>query len=446
MAIGQFRTRLVLGSLAMRLRRPTASELVLSLLCLMYLITYVDRVNIATAANEIKRELALSNTQLAFILSAFGYPYVVFQIFGGWVGDRVGPRRTLFFCGLIWATATILTGFAGSLATLFLVRLMIGVGEGATFPVATRAMQAWTPADRRGFAQGITHAFARLGNALTPPVVAWLIVTVSWRGSFVVLGCISLVWVVAWIWYFRDVPSEHPSITPTELERLPHGGRGASAGGRQAPVPWRQLAGRMWPVSVVYFCYGWTLWMYLNWLPSYFLHEHKLQLGRSALFSSTVFAAGVGGDYLGGVLSDALVRRTGDLRIARCRLVRWAFLASLVSVLPIFVTHDLTIVVVSLAAAFFFAEIVIGPMWAIPMDIAPKYSGTASGFMNTGSALAAVLSPLSFGFIIDATGNWTLPFIGSIGLLLAGAALTSTMHPERPFEQDVIGSQIQTAR
>jgi len=418
----------------MRLRRLRSREIVLVLLCLMYLITYVDRVNVATAANEIKRELALSNTQLAFILSAFGYPYVLFQIFGGWVGDRVGARRTLFLCGLIWATATILTGFAGSLGTLFLVRLLIGVGEGATFPVATRAMQAWTAAGRRGFAQGITHACARLGNALTPPLVAWLIALVMWRGSFVVLGCVSLVWVFIWVWYFRDVPAEHPSITPAELDRLPNRGRPATAHER-ASVPWRQLAGRMWPVSVVYFCYGWTLWMYLNWLPSYFLHEHKLQLGRSALFSSAVFAAGVGGDYLGGVLSDAILRRTGNLRIARCRLVRLAFLASLVSVLPIFLTHDLTVIVISLAAAFFFAEIVIGPMWAIPMDIAPRYSGTASGFMNTGSALAAGLSPLAFGFIIDATGNWTLPFIGSIGLLLAGAALTSTMHPERPFEE-----------
>jgi sugar phosphate permease len=418
----------------MRLRRPTSSEMVLGLLCLMYLITYIDRVNIATAANAIKRELALSNTQLAFILSAFGYPYVVFQIFGGWVGDRVGARRTLFLCGLIWASATILTGFTGSIATLFLVRLLIGVGEGATFPVATRAMQAWTSAGRRGFAQGITHAFARLGNALTPPVVAWLIGIVTWRGSFVVLGCLSMVWVFTWVWYFRDVPAEHPSITSAELERLPNGGRRANATERAVAVPWRRLAARMWPVSVVYFCYGWTLWMYLNWLPLYFLHEHKLQLGRSALFSSTVFAAGVGGDYLGGVLSDAILRNTGNLRIARCRLVRGAFLASLVSVLPIFFTHDLTIVVISLAAAFFFAEIVIGPMWAIPMDIAPKYSGTASGFMNTGSALAAVLSPLAFGFIIDATGNWNLPFIGSIGLLLAGALLASTMHPERPFE------------
>jgi MFS family permease len=112
----------------------------------------------------------------------------------------------------------------------------------------------------------------------------------------------------------------------------------------------------------------------------------------------------------------------------------WAFLGSFVCVLPIFFTHDLTAIVVSLAAAFFCAEIVIGPMWAIPMDIAPQHSGTASGFMNTGSALAAVLSPLAFGFIIDATGNWNLPFAGSMGFLLAGAALTFTMHPERPFQ------------
>ncbi len=409
----------------------------------MYLITYVDRVNIATAANEIRQELALSNTQLAFVLSAFGYPYVVFQIFGGWVGDRVGPRQTLFVCGVIWASATILTGFTASLTTLFLVRLMIGVGEGATFPVATRAMQAWTPPGRRGFAQGITHAFARLGNAMTPPIVAWLIMAVTWRGSFVVLGCVSLVWVAAWAWYFRDVPSEHRSITAAELERLPN--RGQRSTGRPASVPWGPLAARMWPVAVVYFCYGWTLWMYLNWLPSYFLHEHKLQLSRSALFSSAVFAAGVGGDYLGGILSDTVLRRTGDLRTARCRLVRWAFTASFLCVLPIFLTPNLPVVVISLAAAFFFAEIVIGPMWAIPMDIAPAYSGTASGFMNTGSALAAVLSPLAFGFIIDATGNWNLPFIGSMAFLLLGAALASTMHPEQPFERTGTEPELRTA-
>jgi MFS family permease len=105
--------------------------------------------------------------------------------------------------------------------------------------------------------------------------------------------------------------------------------------------------------------------------------------------------------------------------------------------LPIFATRDLTLIVLCLGGAFFFAEVVIGPMWAIPMDIAPKYSGTASGLMNTGSALAAILSPLAFGFIADLTGDWHLPFLGSLGLLLTGALLAGTMHPERPFEESV---------
>src|SRR5437667_12890133 len=137
----------------MKFKGPPPTSVVLGLLCVMYLITYVDRVNIATAAPEIRRELSLSNTRLGLVLSAFGYPYLLFQVFGGWVGDRFGPRLTLFVCGVIWASATILTGFAGGLATLFLVRILLGIGEGATFPVATRAMQAWTPVERRGFAQ-----------------------------------------------------------------------------------------------------------------------------------------------------------------------------------------------------------------------------------------------------------------------------------------------------
>jgi MFS family permease len=409
--------------------KPRATTTVLGLLCVMYLITYVDRVNIATAAGSIQRELGLSNTRLGFALSAFGYPYLLFQIFGGWIGDRVGPRRTLFACGVIWAAATILTGLVGSLLTLFLVRVLVGVGEGATFPVATRAMQTWTPSGRRGFAQGITHAFARFGNAVTPPIVAWLIALATWRGSFVALGCASLAWVVTWVLYYRDVPADHPSITPEELAALP-----PLPSGPRPQVPWRPLVRRMLPVTIVYFCYGWTLWLYLNWLPTFFLHEYKLDIAHSAIFSSAVFFAGVGGDLLGGTFSDGILERTGNVRRARLTVIVLGFFFSFLFLLPIFTTRNLTAIVLYLGAAFFFAELVIGPMWAIPMDIAPKYSGTASGIMNTGSALAAILSPLAFGFVADLTGDWHLPFIGSLALLLLGAALAFTMHPEKPLE------------
>jgi MFS family permease len=337
----------------------------------------------------------------------------------------------------------MLTGLASGLAMLFLVRVVLGVGEGATFPVATRAMQSWTSSDRRGFAQGITHAFARLGNAATPPIVAWLIAVVTWRGSFVALGCASLVWVSVWAWYFRDVPSAHPSITPDELDALPNRGRAIAAARRQ--VPWGPLTRRMLPVTVVYFCYGWTLWLYLNWLPSFFLHEYKLNIARSALFSSVVFFGGVAGDVLGGSISDGLLERSGNVLKARRNVVVAGFLGSFLCLLPMFATRDLTLIVLCLGAAFFCAEIVIGPMWAIPMDISPEFSGTASGMMNTGSAAAAIISPVVGGFLIDYFHNWNLPFVGSMLLMGLGVVLAFRMQPESRFAHDAAdNSQIPT--
>jgi len=419
----------------MSLKRPSSPTIVLGLLCLMYLITYIARQNLATAGGDIRKDLGLSNSQLGQVIGTFGVTYAMFQILGGWIGDKWGARRTLFVCGLIWASATVLTGLAGSLVTLYLVRLMLGVGEGATFPVATRAMQSWTSPARRGFAQGLTHAFSRVGNSITPPLVAYLIGIISWRGSFVALGFGSLIWVFAWFWYFRDVPAEHKGITPADRATLPNDGLGISR--KKLPTPWGPLVRRMAPITLVYFCYGWTLWLYLNWLPLYFVHEYKLDLKGSAIFSMLVFLAGVGGDYLGGVISDRILESTHDLKRARRNFVVISFIASVVCVLPVFLTHNLTVIVLSLAGAFFCAELTIGPMWAIPMDVAPRYSGTASGLMNTGSALAAVFSPIAFGYIVDWTGNWQLPFIGSLGLLLLGAAMAFTMHPDRPFEPEV---------
>src|SRR6202158_3193390 len=144
--------------------RFKATHVVLAMLCVMCFITYVERVNIGTAASEIQKELSLSNTQLGLVFSAFAYPYLLFQVIGGWVGDRFAARKTLFWCGMIRAAATIATGFVPSLATLFIARVALGFGEGATFPTATRAMQYWTPASKRGFAPGLTPALARLGT------------------------------------------------------------------------------------------------------------------------------------------------------------------------------------------------------------------------------------------------------------------------------------------
>jgi MFS family permease len=166
----------------------SATNIVLFLLCLMYLLTYIDRVNVSTASNVFEKELRLDKTQVGFVFSAFAYPYLLFQIIGGYLGDRFGPRKVLTICSLIWAAATVLTGLVNGFAAMIAALVLLGFGEGATFPTATSAMSSWTRPVDRGFAQGITHAFARIGNSLTPPLVVGLMALTGWRGSFIVLG------------------------------------------------------------------------------------------------------------------------------------------------------------------------------------------------------------------------------------------------------------------
>jgi MFS family permease len=415
----------------------SSTNLVLLMICLMYGLTYIDRINVATAGPVFQKELHLSANQLGSVLSAFGWAYLVLQVWGGWLSDRFGARLTLTMCAVVWAGATMLMGLAHSLTALILCRVLLGLGEGATFPTATRALAEWMPAGKRGFAQGITHAFSRLGNSITPALVAWIIVVASWRMSFVVLGAVSMLWAIVWWFYFRDDPATHRGITQRELEVLP--GSAAKKDRKKDPVPWWPLIKRMSPVTLVYFCYGWTLWLYLTFLPSFFMHGYKLNLKSSALFSSGVFLAGVAGDAVGGIVSDYILKKTGNRNKARRDMIIGGFLLSLVFMLPVLMSHNLTIVALCLSAAFFFAESTIGPFWAIPMDIAPRFSGSASGLMNIGSALAAALSP-QVAFYVTQSNNWSLPFVGCIGLSLLGALTAYWMKPNEVLPGAELGA------
>jgi MFS family permease len=409
------------------------TNLVLALLCAMYFISYIVRQSVSTAMLDIRPEFGLSNTQAQFIFSAFGYPYLLFQIIGGITADRFGPRKTLFVSGIVWAGATLVTGLATGFYTLFLARVVMGFGVGATLPTATRAMQHWVETRKRGFAQGITHAFSRLGNALTPVMTVALMAAFSWRGSFVVTGLIGFAWVIVWWWYFRDDPAEHKSITKEELAVLPL----ASKGPRPV-IPWGPLIRRMWPVTLTYFCYGWCLWLYLSYLPAFFKDTFAVSNSTAALFSTIVYFIGAIGNTSGGMISDAILRRTHNVRFSRIAVTTTGFIGAALWLIPIIYVHDMTTVAICLAGGFFCAENVIGPIWAIPMDIAPKYSGTASGLMNSGSALAAILSPPIAGLVTDLTGVKQLPFVLTIGVLMAGAVGSFLMHPERQFSEDAL--------
>jgi MFS family permease len=306
--------------------------------------------------------------------------------------------------------------------------LALGFGQGAALPTATRAMSSWTPTGSWGFAQGITHSFARIGNAVTPALMALLLVYASWRVSFVILGVASLAWLIVWAWYFRNDPHDHPGITEADLDALPQRTKG-----KRPAIPWLRLARRILPVTIVDFCYGWTLWLFLTWIPGFFFENYHLNLQSSAFFSAAVLTAGVVGDTVGGILTDRILHRTKNLVLARRSVLVMGFLGAFVFLIPVVLVHDLTVTAVCLSLAFFFAELIVAPIWAVPMDIAPRYAGSASGMMNFGFGVAGLISPSTFGYLVDRTGSWVLPFLGSIVLLLAGAILALRLRPDLPF-------------
>lgn len=416
--------------------KSKTSTKVLALFCALSFLMYVDRVNLSTAAGLIKGDLNLDNTELGLIFSAFAYTYLVFQIIGGWFCDRFGARKTIIICGSIWVVATICTGFAGGFLSLFLSRLLLGVGEGAALPAQARAITFWFRREKRGFVQGITHSFSRLGNAVAPSLVAMLVLMHSWRFSFIALGVLTAIWLVMWLKGFRDNPYEISTMSAEERSELPPPDARLLTQSRQ-PIPWGALLKRIGPTMGVYFCYGWTGWLFFTWLPTFFMNGRGMDLKASALFTSAVFLSGVVGNTVGGIVSDQILKRTGNVVAARRNVIIFSFLSAALLLIPVINSTNMTVITACLGMAFFCLELTIGPVWAVPMDITPRYVGVASGLVNAGSAVAGIISPILFGVIIDKTGNWSLPFYGSVVLLFAGIVLTFFMRPDIPLSEEL---------
>ena len=182
---------------------------VLAMTVAAYMITYMDRVVISSAAPSMRKEFGLSLVTMGWILASFRWGYSLFQIPGGWLGDRIGPRRALSLIVAWWSAFTSLTALCWSAGSLAACRFLFGMGEAGAFPIATRSLSRWMLPAERGMAQGVTHAGSRLGAALTPPLVVALIVAYGWRMPFFVFGFLGVIWAVAWFFWYRDTPDEH---------------------------------------------------------------------------------------------------------------------------------------------------------------------------------------------------------------------------------------------
>lgn len=451
-------------------------HVVILLLVLHYANTYMDRVVIAQAGPALKGEFALSQTELGLVFTAFTLAYALFQVPGGWLADRFGPRRILTGIVSYWSVFTIATAAAWSKASLIAIRFLFGAGEAGAFPAATRAFSRWLPSAERGIAQGVTHSGARLAGAFTPPLVGLMIVQWGWRSAFVVFGLLGFVWGAVWYSYYRDEPEEHPRVNAAELavireqaapatkispaavlaadegatEPAPAGADAAQEGGgggddspavapgeegaadEESGVPWRILlrSRNMWLLSLMYLCYVYSFWIYLTWTPTYLVEERGFSIVGSGVGAGLPLFAGAVTNSVGGWVSDRLSAKKG-LRIGRRLPAIGGFLAGAAFIVPGVLVADPYLAVASLTAAAAGLEFTTGVSWATAIDVGHEHAGTVSGMMNMMGNLGGALSPFLFGVLVDWTGRWELPFLIASVLIVVAALLWLRIDPER---------------
>jgi sugar phosphate permease len=412
--------------------RPTRGRhVVLWLTVLAYLITYMDRVVISTAAPSIQAEFGFSLVTMGWIFASFQFAYAFFQIPGGWLGDRFGPRRALTGVVIWWSAFTAMTALTWSAGSMMVCRFLFGIGEAGSFPIATRSLSRWMLPSERGWAQGLTHAGARLGGAVTPVFVAILIVDFGWRAPFFLFALVGLAWAALWFWYYRDTPRDHPRVNAAERNMI-ESALGTGAG--RAKVPWRRLLAnpQLWLLSSMYFCYAYCINIFLTWFPKYLHDARGFDIAVMGLFASMPLMAGVLGDLTGGWMSDLLVKRGTGLKMARRVVAVFGFLVA-AAMIPLAASiADPVLSIGCFCIALFGLELTVGVSWAVALDVGGEFAGSVSAVMNTLGNIGAAIAAAVTGYIVSASG-WFAAFAVLSVLSLIAALLFFVIDASKPL-------------
>jgi MFS transporter, ACS family, glucarate transporter len=397
------------------------------------MLLYVDRVAISTAKVPVAREMALSDTQFGWVLSAFALGYALFQAPSGLLADRFGPRRVLAAIVAIWSLFTALTGLAWSYASLLVFRFLFGAGEAGAYPACARAFYAWLPVRERGLAQGVNFSGSRLGAAFALPGVAWLVDRVGWRAAFFVLGGVGFVWALAWLAWFRDVPDDHPGVSAAERAVIADGRRSETS----AP-PMRALhagdllrSGNVQIAMAQYFASNFTFFFTLTWLFPYLQRTYGLEALQTGLLASAPLVGGACGNWVGGWMVDRLYRR-GQWRRSRQLTAITGFVLAAAGLSGTLLFDDVTATIVCLTVAIFGADMTLPPSWAFCIDIGRGNAGLVSGTMNMAGNIGSFATSLAFPYLLVLTGSTAPFFVAGATMNLAAAWLWTRVRPEVP--------------
>jgi MFS transporter, ACS family, glucarate transporter len=415
-------------------QRPQRYWFILLMLMVFSIVTYLDRVNISVAAKYIMPEFGLSKIQMGTIFSALVFGYALFQIPGGWLGDRLGPRKVLTLAIVWWSVFTALTTIAGkgllasitsSLTSFIIIRFLIGVGEGIAVPTYNRVIANWMAPTQRAFASSFVLSGMGIGGAVTPPLIASIMIRSGWRTSFFICAAVGIVVGIVWFKFTSD----RPSISEADSNSV----RGPLA---RQPVPWKAILtdSNVWLLTLSQIFAGYVASVFTYWFFLYLVDVRGFSLLGGSFYAMGPFIAAAVLPPFGGILSDRLVQRYGK------RFGRRATAIGLMSLTAVFVVGGvrasgpyLAIAMLSLGAGLVFSAITT--YWATVVDISRTFAGTITGITvmgaNIGGTIAPTLTPL-----VAKHFGWTAALDCAALAALLAAVIWFGIRPERELTSD----------
>ncbi len=399
---------------------------VLAFACALSTITYLDRVCFGTVASNVQSEFGLSESEKGWLFTAFAFAYAIFEVPSGWLGDRFGARSTLIRIVLWWSIFTALTGSiyptSGTMVAFYLllsVRFLFGMGEAGAYPNIARAFHNWFPFTERGSVKGTVWMAGRFAGGMTAFIVyALMFDTVlsdgtrvtHWRHIFYLFGILGIIWCVAWWWWYRDNPAEKAGVNQAEINLIR---QGEDHSHRKLVVPWVKLLSstNLWCLCIMYFCssYGWYL--FITYWPGYLSDHLKIKRGEekwtqewwiAGLMAGLPLLIGAIGCLLGGLATDAYIKRTGDRKWGR-RLfgVIGHGMSAVCFFAALFFMDSPWAFALLVTFASFWNDTTMGSSWASCLDIGKRYSGIVAGCMNTVGNLGGAVAGIATGEILE---------------------------------------------
>lgn len=418
--------------------KPTTARYeVLGLLAMAALIAYLARSSLSVAESTIRDDMHLTLRQSGWFMGAFFWSYAVLQIPSGWFTQRFGTRLTLTLFAIMWSAGALCIGTASVFWILIVANLLMGAAQAGIFPSACYSISHWIPPGRRSSACGILSVGMQVGAIMAAVVTGPLIADIGWRRVFMIYAIPGFLWAWVFMSRFRDQPADDATVNDTERELIQSGANRSSAVASSAgPTPWRTIAQSrtVWFLCSQQMCRASGYIFFATWFPTFLQKARNMTVSDSGYLQALVFAGTLAGSFGGGMLTDWIFRKSGNLKVSRSGVGVGCLLACAGLILSAWFVKDVTTAVALLACGAFFAALAGPSAYVTTIDIGGGHVPQVFGLMNMMGNLGAAACPIVVGELFERTDNWDLALLMFAGLYLTGAICWLFVDPRRKIE------------